>query len=50
MAGGLGYSQVLAKRAREANGGPALEKLPLVGNLLAVLGVCIVIAAVLAFR
>jgi len=50
MAGVLGYSQVLAKRAREANGGPALEKLPLVSNVLTALGVCIVNAAVIAFR
>ena len=50
MTGVLGYSQVLAKRAREANGGPAMAKLPAIGNALAALGVCIIIAAVIAFQ
>jgi uncharacterized membrane protein len=49
MAGVLGYSQVLQKRARAADA-RAIAKLPLVGTALAVLGVCIVIAAVLAFQ
>jgi hypothetical protein len=46
----LGYSQVLRKRAREANGGPALAKLAPVGAALLLLGVGIIIAAVLAFQ
>lgn len=50
LSGVLGYSQVLGKRAREANGGPALAKLAPVGAALLLLGVGIIIAAVLAFQ
>jgi len=50
LVGLFGYSQVLGKRAREAGGGPALQKLPAVSMALLVLGVGIVISAVLAFQ
>lgn len=50
LSGVLGYSQVLRKRAREANGGPALAKLPQVGAALLLLSVGIIIAAVIAFQ
>ncbi len=50
LIGVFGYSQVLGKRAREAGGGPALQKLPAVSNALLWLGVGIVISAVIAFQ
>jgi uncharacterized membrane protein SirB2 len=50
MAGVLGYSQVLAKRAREAGGGPSMAALPKVSTALLALGVCIVVAATIAFQ
>jgi hypothetical protein len=50
LAGVLGYSQVLTKRAREAGGGPALAALPKVGAALLFLSVAIVVAAVIAFQ
>jgi uncharacterized membrane protein len=50
LCGVVGYSQALGKRAREAGGGPALAKLPAVGNAILLLGVAIVIAAVIAFQ
>jgi uncharacterized membrane protein len=50
LCGVVGYSQALGKRARTAGGGPALGKLPAVGNAILLLGVAIVIAAVLAFK
>jgi len=50
LCGVVGYSQALGKRARTAGGGPALGKLPAVGNAILALGVAIVIAAVLAFQ
>jgi uncharacterized membrane protein len=51
MAGVLGYSQVLQKRARSENGGAAaMAALPKAGAALLVLGVGIVIAAVIAFQ
>jgi len=50
LCGVVGYSQALAKRAREAGGGPALAKLPAVSNAVLLLGVAIVIAAVIAFQ
>jgi uncharacterized membrane protein len=50
LCGVAGYSQVLGKRARQANGGAALAKLPAVGNASLLLGVAIVIAAVIAFQ
>ena len=50
LCGVVGYSQALGKRAREAGGGPALGKLPAVGNAILLLGVAIVIAAVIAFQ
>ncbi|HEY3256306.1 MAG TPA: hypothetical protein VGJ91_20245 [Polyangiaceae bacterium] len=50
LCGVVGYSQALGKRAREAGGGPALAKLPALGNAILLLGVAIVIAAVIAFQ
>ncbi len=46
----VGYMQVLTKRAREAQGGPAMAKIPQVGRIMLPVGVGIVIAAVLAFH
>jgi len=50
LAGVLGYSQVLTKRAREAGGGPALATLPKVGAALLVLGLAVMVCAVIAFQ
>jgi uncharacterized membrane protein len=50
LIGVFGYSQMLAKRAREAGGGPALAKLPAVSTASLLLGVAIIIAAVIAFQ
>lgn len=50
LCGLFGYSQVLGKRAREANGGPALSKLAQVSTAILLLGVAIIVAAVLAFQ
>jgi uncharacterized membrane protein len=50
MAGVLGYSQVLRKRAREASDARAMAALPKVGVALLLLGVAIVVAAVIAFQ
>lgn len=46
----LGWMQVLMKRAREAQGGPTMAKIPTVGRVMLATGVCIVICAVLAFH
>jgi len=50
LAGLLGYVQVLAKRARQAQGGPAMDTIPKVSAAMLVTGVGIVILAVLAFH
>jgi len=50
LCGVVGYSQALGKRARDAGGGPALAKLAAVGNVVLLLGIAIVIAAVIAFQ
>ena len=50
LCGLVGYSQVLAKRVREAGGGPAAAKLPTVSNAILGLGVAIIVCAVLAFQ
>lgn len=50
MAGVLGYSQVLTKRAREAGGGPALASLPKAGAALLFLGLAVLVCAVIAFQ
>jgi uncharacterized membrane protein len=50
LAGLVGYSQVLGKRVREANGGPALAKLAAVSNAVLLIGLAIVVCAVLAFQ
>jgi hypothetical protein len=50
LCGLLGYSQVLAKKARLAQGGPAMAALPKVGAALLAVGVLVVLAAVIAFQ
>ena len=50
MVGLLGYSQVLAKKAREQGGGPVLAKLMLLGRVMLATGLLIVILAVFAFH
>src|SRR5688572_6593133 len=50
LAGFLGYSLVLLKKARLAQGGPALAKVPQVGRIMLLLGVTIVVLAVIAFK
>lgn len=50
LCGALGYSQALARRAKQAGGGPALAKLATVSSAISALGVAIVIAAVIAFQ
>ena len=46
----LGYSQVLAKKAREQGGGQAMGKLMLLGRLMLAVGVLIIVLAVFAFH
>ena len=50
LCGVFGYSQALGKRARLAGGGPALAKLPAVGNAILLLGIAIIVSAVIAFQ
>jgi uncharacterized membrane protein SirB2 len=51
LAGCLGYSQVLRKRAREGkDGGRAMATLPKLGAFMLVLGLAIIVTAVLAFH
>lgn len=50
LSGLLGYSQVLAKKAKRAQGGPVMAKIPKVGMAMMVLGLAIVACAVLAFH
>jgi uncharacterized membrane protein len=50
MAGLLGYSQVLAKKAREQQGGPVMGKLQLVGRVMLGLGLTVIVLAVLSFH
>ena len=50
LCGLVGYGQVLAKRAREAGGGPAMATLPKVSLAILGLGVAIVVCAVIAFQ
>ena len=50
MAGVLGYSQVLRKRARVAGDAKAMAALPKVGAALLLLSIAIVVAAVIAFQ
>ena len=46
----FGYSQVLAKRAREAPSPAALQKLGVLGRVMLAVGVAIIVLAVLAFH
>jgi uncharacterized membrane protein len=50
MAGLLGYSQVLVKKAREQGGGPAMARLMLVSRAMLASGLTIIVLAVLAFH
>jgi hypothetical protein len=50
LAGLIGYSQVLIKKARQANGGPVMAKIPKVGMAILATGVLIVLFAVLSFH
>jgi uncharacterized membrane protein len=50
LCGLIGYLQVLLRRARQAQGGPAMAILPRVGAVTLVTGVAIVVCAVLAFH
>jgi uncharacterized membrane protein len=50
LAGLVGYSQVLIKKARQANGGPIMAKIPKVGMALMATGILTVLFAVLAFH
>jgi len=50
MAGLLGYSQVLVKKAREQGGGPAMARLMLVSRAMLFSGLTIIVLAVLAFH
>jgi len=50
LAGCVGYSQVLLKKARLAQGGPSLAKVPKVGRIMLGLGVAIIVLAVIAFK
>jgi uncharacterized membrane protein len=50
LAGLLGYSQVLAKKARQAGGGPPLARLRVVGRVMLSVSVAIIVLAVVAFK
>ena len=50
LSGLVGYSQVLLKKAKQANGGPTMAKIPGVSRLILATGVVIVILAVIAFK
>jgi uncharacterized membrane protein len=50
MAGLLGYSQVLAKKAREGGGVAVMARLTLVGRLMLATGLTVIVLAVLAFH
>jgi uncharacterized membrane protein SirB2 len=50
LSGLLGYSQVLAKKAKRAQGGPIMAKIPKVGVAMMVIGLAIVLCAVAAFH
>ena len=50
LAGLVGYSQVLLKKAREAGGGPTMATVPKVGRIMLLVGVTIVVLAVIAFK
>ncbi len=50
MAGLLGYSQVLVKKAREQGGGQAMARLMLLSRVMLATGLTIIVLAVLAFH
>ena len=50
LAGLLGRLQVLIKRARQAQGGPALLQIPVIGRFMMFVGLSVVILAVLSFH
>lgn len=50
LSGLFGYSQVLAKKARLAQGGPAMATLPKVGMAMLVISILIIVCAVFAFH
>jgi hypothetical protein len=50
LSGLLGYLQVLVKRAKAEGGGPVMAKIPMVGRVMLVVGLCTVGAAVAAFH
>ncbi|HEY6078713.1 MAG TPA: hypothetical protein VIW29_07915 [Polyangiaceae bacterium] len=50
LCGVFGYSQVVAKKVREAGGGPLMAKLAKLGQISAVLSLLITLCAVLAFK
>ena len=50
MAGLLGYSQVLAKKAREKPGPEIMGKLVLLGRVMLALGLTVIVLAVFAFH
>jgi uncharacterized membrane protein len=50
LIGFFGYSQVLTKKIRLANGGPLMAKLPTLGKIMLALSVAIVASAVAAFK
>jgi len=50
LAGLVGYSQVLIKKAKQAGGGPHLAKLAKVGRIALAVSVLIVVLAVVAFQ
>lgn len=50
MIGTLGYMQSLIARVKRENGGPAMAKLPVIGRVMFILGICVVLAAVIAFK
>jgi len=50
LIGVFGYMQVLQKKARIAQGGPAMARIPKIAAVMLVLNVSIIVSAVLAFK
>ena len=50
LAGVFGYMQVLVLKAKSADGGTAMARVPVIGRVMLLLGLAIVVFAVLAFH
>ncbi len=50
LLGVFGFLQVKIKKAKKANGGPAMAIIPKLGGIMNLLGIAIIVLAVLAFH